>query len=307
MQDSVEPLIIVVGHAALDSIYRIGAFPTEPTKVRALEHLEAGGGSGANAATAIARLAGKVEFWCRLGADDAGRRICEGLAADHIDTRYVMLFDGARSSQSAVIVDAHGERLIISDPDHGVPAETDWLPLDHILGAGAVLSDMRWIEGTEAAFGMAKQHGVPTIADIDVTAGAHARRFLPQIEYAIFSEPGLGRFAPQTAIEDGLAQAIAFGARHAGVTRGGDGYVWLTREFGMRHQPAFAIEPVDTTGAGDAFHGAFAWALAQGHDDAACARVASAVAALKCRRLSARAGLPSRRELQDFLESSSRL
>jgi sulfofructose kinase len=66
-------------------------------------------------------------------------------------------------------------------------------------------------------------------------------------------------------------------------------------------QMAFPVAAVDTTGAGDAFHGTFAWGLAQGYSDAVCARLAAAAAALKCRKLGARAGLPSRAELDGFL------
>ena len=77
--------IICVGHAALDRIYRIEAFPPEPTKVRALEHVESGGGMAANAAVAIARLGGRAELWSRTGADAAGARIRAYLAADGVD------------------------------------------------------------------------------------------------------------------------------------------------------------------------------------------------------------------------------
>jgi sulfofructose kinase len=91
------------------------------------------------------------------------------------------------------------------------------------------------------------------------------------------------------------------GVRHAGVTRGAGGYVWAGQDGKMGHQPAFELEVVDTTGAGDAFHGAFAWALAQGLPASECARVAAAVSALKCRGLGARSGLPTRAELDSFL------
>ena len=69
-------------------------------------------------------------------------------------------------------------------------------------------------------------------------------------------------------------------------------------------QPAFDIEDVvDTTGAGDAFHGAFAWALAQGRSKSECARIAAAASALKCRKLGARKGLPTASEVESFLRS----
>lgn len=301
MHSSQSPLIIVVGHAALDSIYRIDRFPPQPSKVRALEHIESGGGSAANAAATIARLGGRVEFWCRLGDDDVGKRIRTGLAADGVGTSYVKLFEGVRSSQSAVIVDARGERLIISDPDHGVPPGIEWLPLADVARARAVLSDLRWFEGTRAAFEMARKHGAKTVVDIDVSAGALAAKYLPLTDYAIFSTLGLQAFAPGLSQEEGLGRALGYGVQHAGVTLGAEGYVWRTREGASGRQPGFAIKAADTTGAGDAFHGAFTWALVQGKDDAACARIGAAVAALKCRKLSARAGLPSRLEVEAFL------
>ena len=97
--------IICVGHAALDRIYRIEAFPPEPTKVRALEHIEAGGGMAANAAVAIARLGGKAELWSRTGDDAAGVSVRAGLQAEGVDVRYLQAFEGARTSTSAIIVD----------------------------------------------------------------------------------------------------------------------------------------------------------------------------------------------------------
>src|SRR5262249_42703209 len=102
--------IICVGHAALDRVYRIGAFPAQPTKLRALEHIEAGGGMAASAAVAIARLGGVVELWSRVGDDNTGHTIRNGLRAERVDVRYVQAFEGARSSTSAIIVDDSGER-----------------------------------------------------------------------------------------------------------------------------------------------------------------------------------------------------
>ncbi len=137
--------------------------------------------------------------------------------------------------------------------------------------------------------------------DADLGGGGLLAEFLCLAEYAIFSSPALDAFAPGLDERAQLAAVLATGVRHAGVTRGGAGYSWLTEGGDAVHQPAFDVETVDTTGAGDAFHGAFAWALANGRPAAECARVASAVAALKCRRLGARAGLPTRAELGEFL------
>lgn len=293
--------IICVGHAALDYVYRIEAFPPTPMKVRSLEHIESGGGMAANAAAAIARLGGKVELWSRVGADSAGDRIRKLLAGDGVDIEHVMVHEGSRSSTSAVIVDANGERLIVGERDHAMPMDAGWLPLDRISGAAAVVSDLRWVEGTLAAFGQARATGVPTLLDADLGGGGHLDDFLCLADYAIFSAPALDAFAPGLNEQAALARALELGPVLAGVTRGPEGYVWVSRGGETGCQPAFATEIVDTTGAGDAFHGAFAWALAQGQPPAECARIAAAASALKCRRLGARAGLPTRDELQSFL------
>lgn len=294
--------VICVGHAALDYVYRIEAFPPAPTKVRSLEHIESGGGMAANAAAAIARLGAPVELWSRTGADTAGARIRAFLEEHGVDVSHVKVHEGARSSTSAVIVDAKGDRLIVGERDHAMSMDASWLPLERISSAAAVLSDLRWVEATRAAFTAARAHGVPTILDADLGGGGHLEEFLRLSDYAIFSGPALETFAPEGGDAERLAKVLALGVAHAGVTRGQQGYRWAGKGGATGHQPAFASdEVVDTTGAGDAFHGAFTWALAQGRSEADCALIAAAVSALKCRRLGARAGLPTRQELESFL------
>src|ERR1700752_3677974 len=160
--------IICVGHAALDRIYRIEAFPPEPTKVRALEHIEAGGGMAANAAVAIARLGGQAELWSRTGDDAAGSSVRAGLQAERVDVRYLQAFEGARTSTSAIVVDDKGERLIVGQRDAGMPSGTSWLPLERIRDAHAVLGDLRWLEGVRTVFARARKDGVPTVLDADL-------------------------------------------------------------------------------------------------------------------------------------------
>lgn len=293
--------IITIGHAALDFVYRIDAFPPQPIKLRAREHITSGGGMAANAAAAAARLGGEVALWSRVGSDPAGGLILSDLERLGIDARHVKVHDGARSATAAVIVDASGERFIVSEDDHEMPMSADWLPLAEIARAGAVLSDLSWLEGTRAAFEAARRQGVPTLVDVDLGSGRWLANMLDVTDYVIASAPAFERFVEGHDTETRLASLIARGARHAGVTRGAEGYTWMDRDGRIGRQPAFAVTAVDTTGAGDAFHGAFAWAIAEGHPDATCAAVAAAVAAMKCRRLGARAGLPTRAELDAFL------
>lgn len=295
------PRIICVGHAAIDRIYRIAAFPPTPTKVRALEHIESGGGMAANAAVAIARLGGRPELWSRVGDDAAGHTIRAGLQANKVDVRYVQSFEGARSSSSAIIVDGAGERLIVGDRDTGMPSSTSWLPLERVRGAQAVLGDLRWLEGVRAVFGRARQEGVPTLLDADLGARDALTDVLALTDYAIFSGPALTDFVPEGSWEEKLDRILACGPAYAGVTRGSEGYSWRDRHGRSGMQAAFAVDVADTTGAGDAFHGAFTMLLAEGRSIEDCAKGAAAVAALNCTRLGGRAGLPTREELAAFL------
>lgn len=293
-------LIITIGHAAWDRIFRVGALPSGPGKYRALEVVEGGGGMAANAAATIARLGGQVELWSRVGDDDIGVRIRRALESEGVDIRNVERFEDARSSTSAILVDQAGERMIIGARDINMPSSTSWLPLERIGQAAIVLADLRWMEAVRSAFTRAKDLGVPTVLDADLGGREALPELLSLCDYAIFSEPALEDFLPGQPLSDQLDRVMLHGPRHAGVTRGERGYVWRDR-FGGGAIDAFDVVTVDTTGAGDAFHGAFALGLAEGMSIRDCAEFAAAAAALKCTRLGARTGLPKRGDLDAFI------
>jgi sulfofructose kinase len=293
--------VIVVGHTALDRVYRIDSFPAKPTKISARDHREEGGGSAANAAAAIAILGGAVSLWSRVGDDEPGAKARRALERAGVDVSGVITCEGAKTPTAAVIVDAKGERLVISEDDHVLPMEADWLPLGQVAAAGAVLSDLSWLEGTRAAFAAARACDVPTLVDVDLGGVILLERVVDLTDYAIFSGPGFERFVAGADDAARLDALVAMGVRHAGVTRGASGYAWKALDGQQGTQAAFKVPVVDTTGAGDAFHGVFALGLASGLADADCALAASAAASLKCRRLGARAGLPTALELDAFL------
>lgn len=292
--------IICVGQAVWDRVYRIENFPPKPTKVRALEYIESGGGMAANAAAAIARLGGTVELWSRIGNDRTGQKIHNALKDAGVDIRYVETFDEGQSSSSAVIVDRQGERMVIGKQDTNMPTGTSWLPLERVKSAKLVLADLRWMEAVRTIFARARQVDVPTVLDADVGNRAALTDVLSLTDFAIFSEEALANYLPDLDLSARLDRIMLLGPRHAGVTLGDKGYMWQDT-FGGGLCPAFEIDVVDTTGAGDAFHGAFALALSERRPVNECARFACAVAALKCTSLGSRAGLPSREEIEAFL------
>ncbi len=297
------PTIICLGHAALDRIYHIAAFPPVPQKLRAHGVEEVGGGMAANAAVAAARLGARVAFCGRVGEDLAGQAIRAGLVAEGIDTAGLRGFAGGQSSTSAVIVDAQGERLLVNHRGAGLAEGADWLDLAPVATARAVLADVRWPAGALALFRAARAAGVATVLDGDIGAGAALPGLLALADYAVFSTPGLAEFAPGDPAA-ALDRVRALGPAHAGVTMGAQGYLWRDAA-GLHHGPACAITPVDTSGAGDAFHGGFVWALAAGRPVAECVALAQAVAAIKCLSPGNRAGLPDQAGLAAFIAAAA--
>lgn len=295
--------VICVGHSALDRVFTVEAWPQASAKVRAHAFVEVGGGMAANAAVAVARLGGAAHFWGPAGADSVADIMSAQLQAAGVDVRGLRRFAGLYSSTSAILIDARGERLIVSYRGTALEAPADWLQLDQIGSAGALLADVRWPQGAIAALRAARRCGIPSVIDADTAEPATLRALAGEAEYAVFSEHGLACFAGGGDIEDGLRRALALGARLAAVTQGERGAFWIEagEPEGLRHLPAFAVSAVDTLAAGDVFHGAFALELARGKASAEALRYASAAAAVKCTRPGGRSGSPSRDEVERFL------
>lgn len=292
--------VVCVGIATLDRVYRVDQIPRAPAKVRSRDYLEVGGGLAANGAVAIVRLGGIASYWGRIGADAAGDAILEQFRSEHVDVSAVRRIAGARSHAPAVIVDAIGERLIVSNPDPRLDPDPAFLPLERLEKADAVLADVRWPEGSERVLREAGRREMPTVIDAESTSDAALERLCPLARHVIFSADGLRAFTRLDEVGSALVAAHARLGRVVGVTLGAEG-VRLRSGRETIVEPAPKVDVVDTTGAGDAFHGAYALAIAEGADLRRAARFATAVASLKCTRLGGRAGLPTRAEVEAFM------
>lgn len=283
--------VICLGLSALDQVWRVDHLLAGGSeKIRSFDYSTVGGGMAANAAVTAARLGAVTSFWGRAGDDAAGHEMRATLSRENIDVRHFRLFAGGRSSVSGIIVDKAGERQIVNFRG-SFPAEADWLPLHEVAGTSAVLADPRWVEGAVALFGKARALGVPTVLDADVADAEIFERLLPLTDHAVFSEPALAGFAG-SASDEALSSIARSNGRVAAVTRGRAGVSWC--EDGVLNWcAAYAVDVVDTTGAGDVFHGAYACAIGGGLDVNDAVSFASAAAALKCTRASGRAGIPS--------------
>lgn len=291
--------VACVGITVMDRIYYVEALPTEGGKYVAKRYTEVGGGPAATAAVAAAKLGAQVDFIGRVGDDDTGNSLLAELESLGVNTRYTRRYNDAKSSQSAIMVDAQGERIIVNFPSPDLLPDADWLNEIDFSQWDVVLADVRWHEGAKRAFTLARQAGVMTLLDGDVTP-QNISELVALSDHAAFSEPGLVRLTGIKDIDAALKQAQTLTNGHVYVTRGREGCDWINNAL-LQHQPGFTVDVVDTTGAGDVFHGALAFSLASGTPKAEAVRFASGVAALKCTRPGGRAGIPDCDQTRSFL------
>jgi sulfofructose kinase len=291
--------VLCVGHAVQDFVFTVPALPDRGAKYRATRFETVGGGPAATAAVAIARLGGRSALAARVGDDAAADMIVAELTAYGVDCVHVRRCAGCASSVSAVIVDARGERMIVNHLDAALPGDPSWLPVPAHAGVKAVLADTRWPEGALAALLAARVAGMPGVLDADRPIPPDGA-LLRAATHVAFSSDALADYSGITDPAHALAEVARGLTGWCCVTAGGNGVFALARGE-LRHYPAFEVPVVDTLGAGDVWHGAFALALAEGHDEAAAVRIASAAAALKVQRTGGRAGTPTRVELDSFL------
>ena len=285
--------VICLGLAVWDQIFSLEQLPSGSGKNFSKSFVEVGGGPAATAAAAASRLGSKAALWSRVGDDDIGRRIVADLQGYGVDTSGIRSFAGKSSGLAVVLLDAEGERMIVTPGDPMLERNPSWLPIEDISSAQAVLADARWPEGALKLFEAARHHDIPSVLDADLTSEPDALASLvTAASHSVFSGPGLRTFAGLDDLQAALAFARSRTEGVVAVTDGAEGCRWVLSDGSTGHCPAFSVEIVDTLGAGDVFHGAVAVALAERQSFPEAMRFASAAAALKCTRFGGRAGAP---------------
>ena len=263
-----------------------------------------GGGLVATALVACARLGARCDLFSLVGDDQVGDQIVAELVAEGVATAGVMRIEGS-SPFSLIHVDEHsGERTIFHRTGRGL----EWHPGAHDLRAigkcDVLLIDHVYPALALAAADEARAHGVPVVAD--VMPSARNAELLRRVDVLIAPRHFARAIGCKGDLDAALDAIHELGPTTAVITLGADGWV-SSDSSGRGRGSAFQVEVVDTTGAGDVFHGAFAYGLARGWDTARCAEFASAVAAIKCTKPGGRTGLPSLAQAVAFLRERSRL
>lgn len=300
--------VLCVGHAVQDYVFHLPELPRHPEKYRARDFACVGGGPAATAAVAIVRLGGSAQLVARVGEDAVAETIRAELEHYGVDCRYLARLPGRRSSLSSVFIDAAGERLIVNYTDPDMPIATDWLRAVSLDDCAAVLADTRWPAGSRVLLQRARESGLPAVLDADVPVPRDTD-LLQASSHVAFSAIGLRDFlaqptAPVSELLPALQKLAQQLQRWCCVTLGASGVAYTDGDT-VALVPAFAVSTVDTLGAGDVWHGAFALALGEGSSAAEAVRFASAVAAIKVGRRGGRDAVPTRAEVMKFLQDNT--
>jgi len=288
--------VLCVGHAAWDITMAVTRHPSEDEKLSATAMTCAGGGPAANAAVTVARLGGKSAFAGFLGNDAYGHLHLDELRAEGVDTRFLVRGEDA-TPVSVILAKPDGTRTVINHRQH-----TPWIVSDRInfspLNFRAILFDGHEPLISRPLAERARGQGIPLVLDAG-SVHRGTRELAPLVDYLVASMKFALDFTDAPDAEAALDR-LADVAPNVVVTCGKDGLIWARG--GQRGRCAsFDVSAVDSTGAGDAFHGAFALGVARRMDWDELLRFASATAAFACTRLGARTGIPGAQDVAAFL------
>lgn len=256
------------------------------------------GGCALNAARAVARLGGTALLAGRIGDDILGRWLLEEIEGAGIDAGHVTVQLGETTSRSAVLLTPDGERTIINHRSDTL-YRTGLGAID-LTGIGAVLADTRWPEGASDLFAAARAAGLPAVIDAEAPV-SHAEDALHAATHVAFSDQGLNDFTGRSGAE-ALAEAADRLGAWVCVTRGPEPVLCHDGRQ-ITEVPAFPVATVDTLGAGDVWHGAFAYGLAEGRSERDAVHRANVVAALKTTRPGSEP-LPDLEDVRKFMEET---
>jgi ribokinase len=283
-------VIALVGSINLDIVVGVDRHPAPGETVLGDDRQELPGGKGANQAVAAARLGAEVAFVGRVGDDDAGRRLRDGLAAEGVDVTHVRVDADAPTGVALIAVDRAGENtIVVSSGANARVSVTDVEAARDVLANAAVTLVQHEVPEDAVAAAIASAGGTVVLNP------APARPIVAPVDVLVPNRGELEALVGRAGDPVELARGLE-AARAVVVTLGSEGAVVVEGDL-VERTPAPKVDAVDTTGAGDAFCGALAQALDAGADLVEAARWAVRAAAASVATLGAQGGLPRRADV----------
>ena len=301
--------IVVIGSSNIDFVMKMDRLPERDETVTNATFMQTFGGKGANQAVAAGRAGGNVTFVNCVGDDPYAARMLAGFRESGIQTEHIYHESGISSGTALVMIGQGGHNYLSVAPganDLLTPERIDAVR-DQIAQAAYILMQFEIPAPTIArALDIANQEGVPVVWNY-APALPFDVKDLHIVDVLIANEPEASALSSVAvtgvaSAQDAAKRLRALGVQTAIVTLGAAGSIVATREtpHGI-HIPAFPVEPVDTTAAGDTYCGCLVVALAEGRPLPEAVRFASAAAALCVQHLGAQPSIPWRDEIDVFL------
>jgi sulfofructose kinase len=295
--------VIGIGATSVDYVYRLPLLPEADgpqAKIRISSHRISCGGQTATALATCAALGLRAKFAGVLGSDDNGSRIRAELVRRGIDVGDAVVHDG-RNQFAAILVDERtGERIVLWSRDEGLALRPDELPTALLASAHIVHVDDVDQEGAVRAAIRARASGAIVTSDIDRVTD-RTEELVGAVSIPILAEHVPPALTGESDMERGLRKLRTRHTTMLCVTLGRGGAMILDGDE-LHHEPAFPVNAVDTTGAGDVFRGAFMHGLLRGQDPKTLLRFANAAAAVSCTRAGAMDAVPALDEVARMLQ-----
>lgn len=301
MTSSSAPAVLCAGIAVQDIVFRVAEFPRPGGKCMTHEFIVVSGGCAVNAAIAVARLGGRAHYAGPLGDenDNVSNQLMAEMAREGIDTTGVVRVAGATAPVSGIMVDAAGERMIVTHRDKRIETARVADPDRLVANVSLLLADNRFPELVRPICEAARRRGIPVVLDADRPTVEDDPLFrIPT--HVIFSGECLRATTGLDDLSAGLQRMVSHTNAFLAVSDGPDPVRYLA-DGAVLTLAVFKVEAIDTLAAGDVFHAGIALALAEGCDPVAAMRFGAAAAGLKCTRFGGSMGAPGRDEVDAFL------
>lgn len=297
--------VLVVGSINMDLVVRVPHSPRPGETVLGGDFETFPGGKGANQAVAASRMGGEVTMVGRVGSDNFGDNLIQGLVEDNIRTTYVIKDTGTPTGIAMIAVAANGENMIVvaSGANYKVSEEDVTNARDIMRDTDLLLLQLECpMEAVVAAIDLAKAYDIPVVLN-PAPAQPLSQALLANVDILTPNETELMMLAGEDTVDKAVKKVLSWGTKNLIVTLGANGARVIT-EGVDRHIPAHEITAVDTTAAGDAFNGALAVAYAEGKSLLEAVDYGMAAGALAATQRGAQPSLPTRDAVENLIKSS---
>jgi sulfofructose kinase len=298
--------VVGVGLNATDTLILLQRFPAYGGKAPFDREVLSPGGQVASAMVTCAKLGMRTKYIGTLGDDERGRVQLESLRASGINLDDIGIRPDCPNQSAYILVDrATGERTVLWHRDDCLRIDPECLTPEKITSARLLHIDGHDTPAVSRAAEIARRHQIPVTVDVD-TIYPGFDRVLPNVDYLIASSEFPGRWTH----EDDPFRALAmiqdeYGMRVAAMTLGADGALARVNRHYI-YSPGFMVDCVDTTGAGDVFHGAFCYSVIENMPMREALEFSNAMAALNCTALGARGHIADVEEARTFALTAGR-